>query len=288
MTGEKDRARSVFVVFLMIALFCAFGSEIFGVVRVSRRDQKRLRKGVISENFREELEGLSPSERIAVWVFFRDKGITDRDALEMALRERKERLSSRVLWRRSKTLGEKAVLPGDLPLFEDYVIGVISTGSEIRHRSNWLNAISVEATPAMISEISSLPYVRRVQRVATMGMIDPLTPSAGVKSNGDEKFSPAGGLDHGPSFGHLDQINVPAVHDSGFSGAGVIVLMLDTGYYKDHEALATRKIIAEWDFVFNDGETQNEPEDVPNQHDHGTATWSALGGYAPGNLIGPA
>jgi subtilisin family serine protease len=47
-------------------------------------------------------------------------------------------------------------------------------------------------------------------------------------------------------------------------------------------------VIAEWDFIFDDGETQNQPGDDPEQHWHGTATWSILGGFAPGQLIGPA
>jgi hypothetical protein len=285
---QNNSYRYLIFVFLIIGLFVGLRSEFLAFVEENNIEPDQSQKGVISGNLLGALEHLSWNESIAVWVFFRDKGITDQANLDRALRERKGQLSPRVLWRRSKTLGEKAVLPGDLSLSEEYVTGVLSTGSILRHRSRWLNAISVEATPEMISKISTLPYVTRIQPVATVGMIDPARPLEGVKSNEGSQFSLAGGLDYGPSIGQLEQINVPAVHDSGFSGNGVIVMMLDTGYYKDHEALATRDILAEWDFVFDDGETQNEPEDDPNQHNHGTATWSALGGYSPGNLIGPA
>jgi subtilisin family serine protease len=64
--------------------------------------------------------------------------------------------------------------------------------------------------------------------------------------------------------------------------------MLDTGYYQDHPALEDIPVVAEWDFINDDGETQNEPGDDTSQHDHGTITWSILGGYAPGELIGVA
>ncbi|UCH10638.1 MAG: S8 family peptidase [Fidelibacterota bacterium] len=102
-------------------------------------------------------------------------------------------------------------------------------------------------------------------------------------------------LDYGPSEGQLALMNVPAVHELGYSGRGITVLMLDTGYYKDHESLQTERILAEYDFLFNDEETQNEDyrdstllEQRYSQHNHGTHTMSALGGYQPGKLIGPA
>jgi len=282
-------------------ILCAFTMFLMTAVQLNGQDrfefslkqseikiQDRGGRNVISHELERLLPSSAENEIFPIWVFFRDKGINDQDELDKALEERKKQLSSRVLWRRSKTLGEETILPGDLPLCKRYIGEVLTTGCSLRHKSKWLNAISVEATPAMILEIASLPSVRRIQRVASMGMIDPLTPSVGVKSDEDGRFLPAMRLDYGPSFGQLEQINVPAVHDSGFSANGVIVMMLDTGFYKEHEALETRDILAEWDFVFNDGETQNEPEDVSNQHDHGTTTWSVLGGFSPGNLIGPA
>jgi len=85
-------------------------------------------------------------------------------------------------------------------------------------------------------------------------------------------------------------MNVPALHDLGYSGKDVIVLMLDTGFYKDHESILPERILAEYDFLNNDGETQNESQedDKNSQHNHGTNTYTALGGYSPGHLIGPA
>ena len=64
--------------------------------------------------------------------------------------------------------------------------------------------------------------------------------------------------------------------------------MLDTGYYTDHEAIHEEQVIAEWDFINNDGETQNEEGDPDSQHNHGTYTLSALGGRFDGELYGPA
>jgi subtilisin family serine protease len=68
--------------------------------------------------------------------------------------------------------------------------------------------------------------------------------------------------------------------------------MLDTGYYRDHQAfqllLSEGRLIAQWDFINNDGETQNEPGDSEGQDAHGTTTWSVTAGYHEGELIGAA
>src|SRR5439155_1218762 len=96
---------------------------------------------------------------------------------------------------------------------------------------------------------------------------------------------PAG---YGSSITQLSGINAKAAQDSGYTAAGVLVAMLDTGFNKAHNATVQLKRVAEYDFVFHDGETANQGNDVAAAWDHGTGTWSVLGGYYPNNLIGPA
>ena len=38
------------------------------------------------------------------------------------------------------------------------------------------------------------------------------------------------------------------------------ILVLDTGFYTEHESINENNIIDEWDFINNDSETQNEAE----------------------------
>jgi hypothetical protein len=234
-------------------------------------------------------QDISSTKTIPVWVFFRDRGFADQQELVQALEIRESQLSEKVLRRRAKTLGDTPVLPGDLPLNTDYVEGVLGTGCGLRRESRWLNAVSVEAPVGTISDIAALPYVVGIQRIARLGRIEPLESTTGDEpDHGDGPPGSGNRLDYGPSYDQLQFLNVPAVHDSGYYGTGIVILVLDTGFLKEHESLSGLDIIAEWDFVFDDGETQNEPEDDPSQHNHGTTVWSILGGYAPGSLIGPA
>ena len=111
-----------------------------------------------------------------------------------------------------------------------------------------------------------------------------------IKStNNLQKSVSTSAIDYGNAQEQLDQINIPMAHNAGYFGQGVTVLMLDTGYNLDHPVFDSLNVIAEWDFINEDSITKNENgQDVLSQHNHGTATFSALGGYAPGSLIGPA
>jgi len=79
-----------------------------------------------------------------------------------------------------------------------------------------------------------------------------------------------GGVDYGLSDAQLAQINVIALHEAGFTGAGVIVGILDTGFRRSHVAFNhpdhPLEVAAEWDFVNNDGETDIEPGDPAPGH----------------------
>ena len=100
------------------------------------------------------------------------------------------------------------------------------------------------------------------------------------------------GLDYGRSYEQLAQINLIALHEQGYTGQGVIVGILDTGFERSHEAFNylahPLNVIAEYDFVDDDPDTQQEPGDPSGQHSHGTMILGCLGAYLPGELIGGA
>ncbi len=209
------------------------------------------------------------------WVFLQDRP-ADRsldapdarslseDCLER--REQRGRLGSTGDW--------------DRPLEEKALQQVLDSGVELRRISRWLNALSVEATEQQLARLRSLDVVRELRPLARGERILPSEEHPPLPASRD--------LSYGPSLDQLAEIDVPRVHEAGYDGSGVTVLMLDTGYYKEHEALHAEQVIAEWDFINEDGETQNEEGDSPSQHNHGTLTWSALGGSSAGNLYGPA
>jgi PKD repeat protein len=90
----------------------------------------------------------------------------------------------------------------------------------------------------------------------------------------------------------LNQINVPAAHTAGYDGSGVTLAIFDTGFRKTHQAFAQHyadgRVLGEWDFINEDGNTANEGGDQSSQWNHGTLIWSVSGGNRDGSIYGPA
>ena len=152
--------------------------------------------------------------------------------------------------------------------------------------SRWVNAASIWGTQRQLTEIARLPFVKELQPVRRGRKPDPVNihDTGGVAAATESWY--------GESYDQLHQINLDALHNAGFTGAGVIVGILDTGFQRTHEAFKQEghvlTVVAEHDFVKGDDNTAIEPEDTPGQHNHGTWILGTLGAYKPGLLVGGA
>ncbi|HQL24976.1 MAG TPA: S8 family serine peptidase, partial [candidate division Zixibacteria bacterium] len=145
---------------------------------------------------------------------------------------------------------------------------------------------------ADLAAVAALPFVAEIRPVAVFKRSLPDLSEVRSDGPGSAALAPDA-LNYGYAQAQLEQINVPAVHEKGLDGSGVTLAVFDTGFRKTHEvfanAFAEGRVLAEWDFVFNDGNTDYEPSvDWSSSTSHGTLTWSTSGGYKSGRIIGPA
>jgi subtilisin family serine protease len=179
-------------------------------------------------------------------------------------------------------------------------------GIAVRHLSRWLGAASALLTRAQAEELRRDPRVRAIAPVAEfVRPTEPVLPggprSPAALPGGPGTLRPSSprdvdpqsltGQDYDAAWEQLEMIGVPELHERGYSGDGVMVALFDGGYRKDHVSLAPLDLVAERDFVGGDDNVQyepGEPNDVPEINNHGTYTWSTLGGYAPGRHMGAA
>ncbi|MFQ6673614.1 MAG: S8 family peptidase [Fidelibacterota bacterium] len=235
--------------------------------------------------------GRRPDSRIHAWIFFRDKGL-ERGSYPGALAKAEAELTQPAVSRRSKVMGNTIVSFRDIPVNDLYIDRVIASGASLRQKSRWLNAVSVSATEEQLAAISLFSFVASIDPVLVhkrpLTKEEELLPLQGWGQPRGLPTGTADTLDYGNSADQIRQIRGDLAHEAGYAGQGVVVLMLDTGYFKDHESIQKDRIIAEWDFINGDGNTQDEGGDSVRQHSHGTYTLSALGGFKPGSLIGPA
>ncbi|MFH0841485.1 MAG: S8 family peptidase [Bacteroidota bacterium] len=206
-------------------------------------------------------------------VYFSDKGIytpSDFSASDL--------LSERAIERRTRDNIECPDMR-DLPVFPDYIRSVASLGLTLHSTSRWMNTgLFKSDKPADTSQILFFPFVAEVKMVKS-----PLTKG----SSSDKLDFPMYGADPSAYDRPVAMLNGQALHGSGFDGDGVLIAVLDGGFFNGNlisslQHLRNRKgIKATYDFISNDTY-------VYDYHYHGTAVLSVLAGILEGLIEGSA
>jgi serine protease AprX len=228
------------------------------------------------------------------FIYFKDKGVTKTSILQKSSSGYKiaeQQLSPKAIERRKQVLGENNYITyEDLPLTENYVQGVQSLGVKIINQLRWFNAVTAYLDDNQLQAVNNLSYVEKVVPVAVLNKIQDPIPNGQVpqkqepqnilpKINSSLKTTT---LNYGPSFTEYNLSDIPAVHALGIQGTGVYIGILDDGFtYKIYNALKTRKVLRQYDYV-------HQVDTVSNQEGHGSAVFCTIAGYDPGNQIGPA
>ena len=237
------------------------------------------------------------SAPVAVWVEFVDKGETGPADLAERLAAAERALTPEARHRRLKAHVTPLVDWLDLPLESAYVRAVQAAGFEVYGQSRWFNRVAVHAGGARLGDLAALPFVRHV---APVDLAQPREREP-VFEAGPEPAPPAAPgrfatpsaaqVLYGQTFTQLQRLNVPALHDAGYTGLEVNVCILDDGFnwYRTHEAL---KLITVGfgrtrDFIRGVADVQDTLIS-PGLFEHGTTTLSVLAGRKPGVYIAPA
>ncbi|UCC80531.1 MAG: S8 family serine peptidase [Candidatus Zixiibacteriota bacterium] len=212
------------------------------------------------------------NDKTAYWILFDSKS----DDIPI-------QVSNRSLQRRRAKSDTEFGCWYDYPVKPDYLLALREAGARIRHISRWLNAASVSASPEVLDGVSRLSFVKDIKRVSSY--------SNPREYEIQEIYAPAitSVFDYGPSYNQIAMLAVDSLHDQGYSGAGILVGIMDTGFDYNHVAfsdiVAENRIIATYDFINGDTDVIDEPG---RQRDHGTQVFSVLAGFDEGSLIGPA
>jgi hypothetical protein len=225
----------------------------------------------------------APAEtRLPVWVYFQELRAQPCEACETAI-------TDLAVARRS----QRRTLPGvvdihDMPLPQECANAITATGATVRVQSRWLNAISALATPAQITALQKLPQVLRVEHVRrgrsnARDEMSTATPMA--------QFAAATDI-YGTAAAQVDQIDVRRLHNAGYRGNGIVIGVLDSGFRRVHQSFKSvehpLQVIAEWDFVKNDNNTDIQTGDNSEQHKHGTWILGTMAAYWPNQIVGTA
>jgi len=218
-------------------------------------------------------------------IYFKDKGESDLRYFKKSEIESRllKEFSQKSIERRKKVLGDEIFSYGDYPIYEPYIQQLKNLGIEPVNKLRWFNAISSYLTDEQLAVIKNLPFIEKIEKVKSFKL-----KRDNIELSSDQ-LSKLYSNNYGPSYTQLQLSDIPDVHSKGITGGNVIIGLLDTGFrWKSHEAIENTEVVAEYDFIFRDTITANQPEDVPGQDVHGTMILSIVGGKKNGKLYGSA
>jgi len=187
-------------------------------------------------------------------------------------------LSPAAIERREK-LGIPVPEMNDLPVSMEYISALTDQGLTYKCASRWMNTALFTSPVLLDTEaLGLLPYIERAKLVKL-----PADPSKKTYGKYGTVMLEADADEFDPRV----PLNGTALHQSGFTGTGVTIAVLDAGFVNADriESLATLMqrggVKATRDFVTG-------AEYVYDYHTHGTSVLSILAGNLPGLISGTA
>lgn len=210
-------------------------------------------------------------------------GFTDKAESSFSTAHPLEFLSERSVERRIRQ--NIAVTEEDLPVNNEYADQIRQSGATILYALRWMNGVVVKAGNDSLQKVwEDFPFVREIE------MVRPHSPETKSARN---KFGHPGGVIpmdtsyYGLSAHQVGQLNGHYFHSQGMEGQGMLIAVLDAGFYKANlmpalsHLYVSGRIAGIRDFV-------NPGSDVYLEHEHGTMVLSTMAGLIPGQLVGTA
>ncbi len=203
-----------------------------------------------------------------------------------------EYLSQKAIERRAKQ--DIAIDVTDLPVSPAYLDSLRLSGDvSLLSQSKWLNQVCIETNDSTaISKINSFDFV-----VNKLALMQPPLSQTPVEKKFNEELTTittaqnSAGLSNYFNYGSASrQIEIhhgEYLHNNGFHGEGMMLALLDAGYYHylsipAFDSVRLNNQVAEtYDFV-------NNETSVDEDHPHGMQCFSIIAGNIPGQLVGSA
>lgn len=211
-------------------------------------------------------------------------------------------LSERALARRARY--SIAVDAYDIPVTPDYITQIRGTGALVINNSRWLNTVTFATSdPVVLEAVRSLSFVDSVSSVFPKKAAS-VSPGSGIQAlSGIPPYSiqridgvvPAASgkssnvFDYGYAANQTTMVNLQELHNSGYTGDGMLIAVLDAGFANANQISAfdslwlTNRILG-WRDISEPG------NDIfaSTMHTHGTSVLSLMGSNLPGLLVGTA
>jgi len=181
---------------------------------------------------------------------------------------------------RRKNLGLPLYDERDLPLNERYVEAVAHVVDSLRYRLRWFNAVSVQASPAQLLQLSQLPFVDSIRPLGHYVHARPASTNKARPSLANPKLDTLLSLSRG-----LMQLDSLEAH--GLWGRGIRIAIFDAGFKEadTHPALAYARSKGH---ILQTRNFYQPGASVYAHSTHGTEVMSCIAGMMEGRQLGCA
>lgn len=206
-------------------------------------------------------------------------------------------LSQRAIERRSRfniPFDEK-----DLPVSPFYITQIIATGAVVLYPLKWINAVAIyAANESILNQVAALPFVDHINP-GNKAPHSPVNSSSGIHQSGaipPFTIGPAvipsnkkstGTLDYGAAWNQVSMIGLDHLHDLGFTGQGMMIAVLDAGFW-DVDQGAAFSYLWQNNLIAGTRDFATPGGNVFMNHTHGESVLSVMGANLPGQIIGTA
>ena len=177
----------------------------------------------------------------------------------------------------------------DVPVNESYIsmLKAPETGVTVYAKSKWFNAVYVRGTEEAINNL-----VDDFDFVESVDFADNSLDASGRFTKIDDKFSIENNnisFNYGNAQNQVEMINANALHVADFTGEGIIVAVMDSGFPNVDTIGAFQRLrdngdlLGGYDFV---DRTENVYAFIGN--DHGTKVLSDMAGFLEDQFVGTA
>ena len=220
--------------------------------------------------------------------------LKDKGSNPFSLTNPAQYLSQRAIDRRTRF--NIAIDSTDLPVTPNYIDSIRLAGAVIiLNTSKWLNQVAIKTTDAAaLAKINSFSFVVSTAPIGSLLSTKPIdkkldAPSIEiVQSTAIQKqLLSAESYSYGYSNGQVKIHKGDFLHNHGFRGEGMIMAVLDAGFYHYlslptfDSMRANNQVLGTWDFVDNEAS-------VNEDHTHGMECLSTIAANLPGVFVGTA
>ncbi len=215
------------------------------------------------------------------WIFLKDK-----PQATYYVNNPTEMLSQKALNRRLKQ--NISLSDSDAPIHTSYKQTIAAqSGIEVLASSKWMNALHVQGDVVALQSLMQLSFVKTIEFANRSRNVLQKQSAPKQYAALNKQVEQQASLPYGTSANQINMLNGNLLHEQGYTGNGITIAVLDTGFLGVDTTSPFQKIknnnqiLGGYDFV-------RKSTNVYTSDNHGTRVLSCMAGFEKDKLVGTA